>query len=198
VPRRINQGRGLSRVRCGLSDAQLFGQSRTPRIKQLLGLTDSTGWFDLAVPAGTIVHTPIFIVFRGPQAYLNSCGVRKTSGCSDCFAKSPTSPHPTDQTGFCLRKTPLVRVCERRATSAIPLTWDSLVESLHVNFNARALAPHHIASPVRSESLALAEPVDDGHLELEGCPPIHVIETGRTDTVDDLATRPGPRLDRLR
>jgi hypothetical protein len=76
VPRRINQGRGLSRVRFGLSDAQLFGQSRTLRIKQLLGLTGSTGWFDLAVPAGTIVHTPIFIVFRGPQAYLNSCGNR--------------------------------------------------------------------------------------------------------------------------
>ena len=76
MPRRINQGRGLSRVRFGLSDAQLFGQSRTLRIKQLLGLTGSTGWFDLAVPAGTIVHTSIFIVFRGPQAYLNSCGNR--------------------------------------------------------------------------------------------------------------------------
>jgi hypothetical protein len=32
-------------------DAQSFGQSRTLRIKQLLGLTGATGWFDLAVPA---------------------------------------------------------------------------------------------------------------------------------------------------
>jgi len=31
-----------------LDDAQLFGQSRTLRIKQLLGLDGSTGWFDLA------------------------------------------------------------------------------------------------------------------------------------------------------
>ena len=43
VPRRINQGRKLSRGRGGPRDAQLFGQSRTLRIKQLLGLTGSTG-----------------------------------------------------------------------------------------------------------------------------------------------------------
>ena len=41
MPRRISQGRGLSRVRFGLRDAQLFGQSRTLRIKQLLGLNGS-------------------------------------------------------------------------------------------------------------------------------------------------------------
>jgi hypothetical protein len=65
-----------------------------------------------------------------------------------------------------------------------------------VNFNARALAPHHIASQI-AESLALAEPVDDEHPELE-VRPIHVIGTGHTDTVDDLAARPGHRSDRLR
>ncbi|HZM60517.1 MAG TPA: MBL fold metallo-hydrolase [Vicinamibacterales bacterium] len=43
---------------------------------------------------------------------------------------------------------------------------------------ARSRFPGQIA-----DSLALAEPVDDGHLELEGRP-IHVIETGHTDTVD--------------
>jgi hypothetical protein len=41
----------------------------------LLGLTGSTGWFDLAVPAVTIVRT-IFMVFRGPEAGFNSCGNR--------------------------------------------------------------------------------------------------------------------------
>jgi len=43
VPRRINQGRGLSSLPVELDDAQLFGQSRTLRIKQLLGLDGSTG-----------------------------------------------------------------------------------------------------------------------------------------------------------
>jgi glyoxylase-like metal-dependent hydrolase (beta-lactamase superfamily II) len=46
------------------------------------------------------------------------------------------------------------------------------------NNAARVRFPGQIA-----DSLALAEPVDDGHLELEGRP-IHVIETGHTDTVD--------------
>jgi hypothetical protein len=59
--------------RVGPRDAQSFGQSRTLRIKQLLGVTGSTGWFDLAVPTAPIVPSAIFIVFRGPQAYLNSC-----------------------------------------------------------------------------------------------------------------------------
>jgi hypothetical protein len=76
VPRRINQGRELSVGLLGAPSAQLFGQSRTLRIKQLLGLTGATGWFDLAVPAATIMHTLIFIVFGGPEAYLNSCGNR--------------------------------------------------------------------------------------------------------------------------
>jgi hypothetical protein len=57
-------------------DAQLFGQSRTLRIKQLLGLDGSTGSFDLAVPAATIVPTPIFILFRRPEADWNSCEFR--------------------------------------------------------------------------------------------------------------------------
>ena len=43
VPRRISQGRGLSSARWAPNDAQLFGQSRTLRIKQLLGLNGSTG-----------------------------------------------------------------------------------------------------------------------------------------------------------
>ena len=49
-------------------DAQLFGQSRTLRIKQLLGLTAPLARFDLAAPAGAILPRPIFIAFRGPEA----------------------------------------------------------------------------------------------------------------------------------
>ena len=42
MPRHISQGRGLSSVPCGtLDDAQLFGQSRTLRITQLLGFDGS-------------------------------------------------------------------------------------------------------------------------------------------------------------
>ena len=41
--RDINQGRGLSSLPVEFDDAQLFGQSRTLRIKQLLGLDGSTG-----------------------------------------------------------------------------------------------------------------------------------------------------------
>jgi len=55
------------------------------------------------------------------------------------------------------------------------------VKQMHAaahNTWARARFPGQIA-----DSLALAEPVDDGHLELEGRP-LHVIETGHTDTVD--------------
>jgi hypothetical protein len=50
VPRRINQGRGLSSLPVELDDAQLFGQSRTLRIKQLLGLDCSMANLDLAAP----------------------------------------------------------------------------------------------------------------------------------------------------
>jgi glyoxylase-like metal-dependent hydrolase (beta-lactamase superfamily II) len=46
---------------------------------------------------------------------------------------------------------------------------------------ARALFPGQIA-----ESLALADALEDGHLELEGRP-LQVIETGHTDTVDSTS-----------
>ena len=46
---------------------------------------------------------------------------------------------------------------------------------------ARARFPGQIADPV-----ALAEPLDTGHIELEGLP-LEVIETGHTDTVDTTA-----------
>ena len=73
VPRRITQGRELSwfsqRER---HDAQLFGQSRTLGIKQLLGLDGSMANLDLAAPSAAFCPTPrIFISFRGPlQAQL--------------------------------------------------------------------------------------------------------------------------------
>jgi hypothetical protein len=38
-------------------DAQLFGQSRTLRIKQLLGLAGSMANLDLAAPSTAILHT---------------------------------------------------------------------------------------------------------------------------------------------
>jgi hypothetical protein len=53
--------------------------------QQLLGLTGSTGWFDLAVPAATIVPT-IFMVFRGPEADLNSCETRPRYPTNTLFA----------------------------------------------------------------------------------------------------------------
>jgi hypothetical protein len=54
VPRRINQGRELSPREDG--DAQLFGQSHTLRIKQLLGLAYSMADLDLAAPSAAILH----------------------------------------------------------------------------------------------------------------------------------------------
>src|SRR5262249_61425744 len=61
LPRRISQGRGLSRGRFGLSDAQLFGQSRT------LSGSDSCSasraplaQFDLAAPAALFCPHPDF------------------------------------------------------------------------------------------------------------------------------------------
>jgi hypothetical protein len=74
VPRRISQGsRAIVERTRSPHDAQLFTQSRTLRTTQLLGLDGSTGYVDLTVPAATIVPTPIFIVFRRPEADLNSC-----------------------------------------------------------------------------------------------------------------------------
>jgi hypothetical protein len=54
VPRRINQGRELS-PRATRGDAQLFGQSRTLRVKQLLGLDCSMANLDLAAPSAAIL-----------------------------------------------------------------------------------------------------------------------------------------------
>jgi hypothetical protein len=70
VPRRINQGRELSPGEKH-GDAQLFGQSRTLRVKQLLGLTCAMANLDLAAPnTGHSVEATIFMSFRGPQAQL--------------------------------------------------------------------------------------------------------------------------------
>jgi hypothetical protein len=69
VPRRINQGRELSPREHG--DAQLFGQSRTLRIKQLLGLACSMANLDLAAPNTAILHTRRFsCLFAGLRAQL--------------------------------------------------------------------------------------------------------------------------------
>jgi hypothetical protein len=70
VPRRITQGRELSRL-LSTNDAQSFGQSRTLRVKQLLGLDRSMANPDLAAPAGRHSDwSPIFIGFRGLTAQL--------------------------------------------------------------------------------------------------------------------------------
>ena len=51
------------------TDAQLFGQSRTLRVKQLLGLESSMANPDLAAPNGTILPTRRFSCpFAGLQA----------------------------------------------------------------------------------------------------------------------------------
>ncbi len=42
-------------------DAQLFGQSRTPRVIQLLNLDRPTGWFDLAAP---VYHSDLPLDFH--------------------------------------------------------------------------------------------------------------------------------------
>jgi hypothetical protein len=59
-------------------DAQLFGQSRTLRIKQLLGLACSMANLDLTAPSTDILLNPtMFIPFRGPAGPAKtSCGNR--------------------------------------------------------------------------------------------------------------------------
>jgi hypothetical protein len=59
-----------------LDDAQLFGQSRTLRIKQLLGLDGSTGSLR-SRRSRRYSDALIFIAFRGPQAQVNQ--LRKSS-----------------------------------------------------------------------------------------------------------------------
>jgi hypothetical protein len=70
VPCRISQGRELSPALTKRSnDAQLFDQSRTLRIKQLLGLDGSTG--SIRSHRSRQRHSdlhPIFMIFRGLQA----------------------------------------------------------------------------------------------------------------------------------
>jgi hypothetical protein len=53
-----------------LDNAQLFGQSRTPRIKQLLGLDGSTGSLR-SRRSRPYSDALIFMPFRGPQAHPN-------------------------------------------------------------------------------------------------------------------------------
>jgi hypothetical protein len=70
VPCRITQGRGLSPVPIeALNDAQLFAQSRTLRVKQLLGLDGSTGSIRSrrSRRCDSDLHA-IFIAFRGLKA----------------------------------------------------------------------------------------------------------------------------------
>jgi hypothetical protein len=76
VPARISQGRGLSSVPVELDNAQLFGQSRTLRIKQLLGLNISTGSLR-SRRSRRYSDALIFMAFRGPQAQVNQ--LRKSS-----------------------------------------------------------------------------------------------------------------------
>jgi hypothetical protein len=59
-----------------LDDAQLFGQSRTLRIKQLLGLDGSTGSLR-SRRSRRYSDALIFMAFRGPQAQVNQ--LRKSS-----------------------------------------------------------------------------------------------------------------------
>jgi Enoyl-(Acyl carrier protein) reductase len=62
-----------------LDDAQLFGQSRTLRIKQLLGLDGSTGSLR-SRRSRRYSDALIFIAFRGPQAQVNQ--LRKSSSAA--------------------------------------------------------------------------------------------------------------------
>jgi hypothetical protein len=63
-------------------DAQLFGQSRTLRIKQLLGLACSMANLDLAAPSAAILHKQRFSFFS--RASGPSCNqLRKSSGAGD-------------------------------------------------------------------------------------------------------------------
>lgn len=63
-----------------INDAQLFGQSRTLRVKQLLGLDCSMANLDLAAPSPASPFCPIptiFMPFRGPPGPApTSCGNR--------------------------------------------------------------------------------------------------------------------------
>ena len=77
VPRRITQGRELSWSSESTNDAQSFGQSRTLRVKQLLGLTCSMANPDLAAPRATFCPAADFHGLsraEGPAA--TSCGNR--------------------------------------------------------------------------------------------------------------------------
>jgi hypothetical protein len=62
-----------------LHDAQLFGQSRTLRIKQLLGLDGSTGSLR-SRHSGRYSDALVFMAFRGPQAQVNQ--LRKSSSAA--------------------------------------------------------------------------------------------------------------------
>ena len=84
MPRRINQGRELSPRTHG--DAQLFGQSRTLRIKQLLGLACSMDNLDLAAPS-VILHKRRFSCpFAGLRASCNQ--LRKSSSAASQILSS--------------------------------------------------------------------------------------------------------------
>src|SRR5213593_4716005 len=78
-------------------DAQLFGQSRTLRIKQLLGLDCSMANLDLAAPSTDILPSPtIFIPFRGPAGpAATSCGNRPGHSADPAnYYKLPLSLSP--------------------------------------------------------------------------------------------------------
>ena len=88
MPRRISQGRELSRSLTGAPhDAQLFTQSRTLRTTQLLGLNSSTGWFDLAAPDRIVARADFHRLSRagGPRQQL-----RKSSSAASQKARSGT------------------------------------------------------------------------------------------------------------
>jgi hypothetical protein len=70
VPRHINQGsRAIAARERG--DAQLFGQSRTLRVKPLLGFDCSMANLDLAAPSTAILYArPFSWSFAGLQAQL--------------------------------------------------------------------------------------------------------------------------------
>jgi hypothetical protein len=61
---------GCRRRPAALDDAQLFGQSRRLRIKQLLGLNGSTGSLR-SRRSRRYSDALIFMAFRGPQAQVN-------------------------------------------------------------------------------------------------------------------------------
>jgi hypothetical protein len=77
-------------------DAQLFGQSRTLRIKQLLGLDGSMAHLDLAAPSTDILPNPtIFIPFRGPAGpAASSCETRPKHPGNFLFPTEATNGFP--------------------------------------------------------------------------------------------------------